>query len=226
MPSLVLYYFVFSLSISSLTTAFVPGSSTHQRKQNNVRSCSLTPVAPAQRYPQPLHMSHGPEADDGGRQFAASVLASAYVLTGILTSRTAAMAITTSQMPISDAPTTATTLTLSARSGGRMGGRSPSARRPAFRPPSRVPGSATSRQYGQAVIVRPTPVLSPEFGLVSPFGYGSYGALGAASVINEGVREARQESELRDERMELEQVRQREADLEQRIKFLEQQRRK
>ena len=42
-------------------------------------------------------------------------------------------------------------------------------------------------------------------------------------MINEGIREARQEGELRDERMELQEVRQKEAELEQRIKLLEQQ---
>ena len=164
-------------------------------------------------------MSKGPaDGDDGGRQFASSVLASAYLLTSILTGSTAALAVTTDQMPLSDTATP--TVVLAARSGGRMGGRSAS--RSAFRSPSRLPGSATSRRYGQAVIVRPTPVLGPGFGLVSPFGYG-YGALGAASVINEGIREARQEGELRDERMELQEVRQKEAELEQRIKLLEQQ---
>eukprot|EP00563_Minutocellus_polymorphus_P019677 CAMPEP_0197718184 /NCGR_PEP_ID=MMETSP1434-20131217/2439_1 /TAXON_ID=265543 /ORGANISM="Minutocellus polymorphus, Strain CCMP3303" /LENGTH=169 /DNA_ID=CAMNT_0043302809 /DNA_START=234 /DNA_END=743 /DNA_ORIENTATION=- len=166
-------------------------------------------------------MSHSP-GDDGGRQCAASVLALAYLFTGILTGGTAAVAVTTDQMPlqmpVSD--TAASTMVLAARSGGRMGGRSAS--RPAFRSPSRLPGSATSRRYGQAVVVRPTPVLSPGFGLVSPFGYG-FGALGAVSVVNEGIREARQEGELRDERMELQEVRQREGELEQRIKLLEQQ---
>ena len=164
---LVLYYFVFSLSVSSLGMAFVPipaRSPTSQQKQN-VKSYSLTPVTPDQRCPQPLHMSYGPGADDRGRQFVASVLAPTYVLTGILTYRTAALAITTDQMPVPDAPTTST-LTLSARSGGRMGGRSVSSNRPTFRPPSHLPGSATSRQYGQAVIVRPSPVLSSGFGLV------------------------------------------------------------
>ena len=191
---------------------------------------TLALVTPPQRSPLPLlalHMSHGPEADDGGRQFAASVLASACVLTGILTSSTAALAMKTNHnMPIPDTATTPT-LTLSARSGGGTGGRSASSSRPAFRPPSRLPGSATSRQYGQAVIVRPSPVLSSGFGLVdlSPFGYGlsSYGASGAASVINENIREARQEGELRDERIELATVRQREAKSGQRMKLLGQQ---
>jgi hypothetical protein len=192
-----------------------PARVQQQQQQQHVRSCSLT-MTP-QRSPQPLRMSRRSEANDEGRQFAASVLASAYILTGILTSSTAAKAVTTT-----DQVGAASTLMLSARTGGRIGGRSAS--RPAFRAPSRVPGSATSRRYGQAIIVRPTPVLSPGFGLVSPFGYGyGYGALGAASVINEGIREARQESELRDERVELEQVRQREAEMEQRIKLLEQQ---
>ena len=161
MPFLVLCYFVFGLSISSLGAAFVPIPArypTSQQKQN-------VAVTPAKRSPQPLHISHGPDTDDGGRQFAASILVSTYVLTGILTSRTAALAITTNQMPIPGATTTSA-WTLSERSGGRMGGRSASSNRPVFRPPSRLPGSATSRQYGQAVIVRPTPVLSPGFGLV------------------------------------------------------------
>ena len=234
MPSLILYCFVFGLSISSLGAAFVPIPArrpTSQQKQS-ARSCSLTPVTPAQRSPPPpllaLHMFHGPEANDGGRQFAASVLASTCVLTGILTSSTAALAMTTNHnMPIPETATTPT-LTLSARSGGGTGGRSASSSSiPAFRPPSRLPGSATSRQYGQAVIIRPSPVLSSGFGLVdlSPFGYGlsSYGASGAASVINENIREARQEGELRDERIELATVRQREAKSGQRMKLLGQQ---
>ena len=164
MPFLVLCYFVFGLSISSLGAAFVPIPArypTSQQKQN-------VAVTPAKRSPQPLHISHGPDtSDDGGRQFAASILVSTYVLTSILTSRTAALAITTNQIPTSiPGATTTSAWTLSERSGGRMGGRSASSNRPVFRPPSRLPGSATSRQYGQAVIVRPTPVLSPGFGLV------------------------------------------------------------
>ena len=160
MPSLTTFCsFVFGLSIS-LGAAFVPipaRSPTFQQKQNV--ACSRTPVT--------LHISHGPDTDDGGRQFAASVWVSTYVLTGILTDRTAALAITTNRMPTSIADaTTTSTWTLWERSGGRMGGRSASSNRPVFRPPSKLPGSATSRQYGQAVIVRPTLVLSPGFGLV------------------------------------------------------------
>ena len=215
MPFLIILYLLFGISVPSLTWAFVAfpaRSPTHQHEHNGliIRSCSLT-VTPAQRsLLQPLHMSNGQEAGDGGKQFAASVLASAYILSCILTSSTAALAVTTDhvRMPtcISDATTTST-LTLSARSGGRMGGLhlSASNSRPEFRPPSRLPGSATSRQYGQALIVRPTPVLSPAFGLVdiSPFGsgFGSNGALGTASAINEGIRETREEGDIRNERV-------------------------
>ena len=221
MPSLTPHHLLLGLFIiPSLATAFIPCAqepsaccATKQYVKIFADTCSM------ERSRNPLHMSKGPaDGDDGGRQFASSVLASAYLLTSILTGSTAALAVTTDQMPLSDTATP--TVVLAARSGGRMGGRSAS--RSAFRSPSRLPGSATSRRYGQAVIVRPTPVLGPGFGLVSPFGYG-YGALGAASVINEGIREARQEGELRDERMELQEVRQKEAELEQRIKLLEQQ---
>ena len=60
---------------------------------------------------------------------------------------------------------------------------------------------------------------------LSPFGYGlsSYEASGVASAINENIREARQEGELRDEQIELATVRQREAKLGQRMKLLGQQ---
>jgi hypothetical protein len=118
---------------------------------------------------------------------------------------------------------------LAARSGGRAGGR-------AYRPaPAAVPRT-TYRSSSTTVIqpmIAPPPIVvapaSPSI-VVSPFGFGyssplsgfglGYG-LGAMNSAGDTIRDIRQESEIQQSRVELEQAKAKEAELEARLKLLE-----
>jgi len=120
---------------------------------------------------------------------------------------------------------------IAARSGGRAGGRS-SASSMRSPPPSSRPTTVnniqrtTVIQQQPAVVAAPVmaspvvvaPVVSP-FG--SPFGVG-YGALGVVNAIGNEMREGRQEAEIRREREELQESKQRQFMLEQRLNQMEQ----
>jgi hypothetical protein len=122
----------------------------------------------------------------------------------------------------------ASSILISARSGGRAGGRPSSTARPM---------QSTSRSYAPArsttVIVTPgyiapSPVIISPFGYGGGFGYNPLGgmgmgyALGASSNIGNEIRDNNQEREIIQNKMELEQSKSREAQLEQRLKALEQ----
>jgi hypothetical protein len=105
---------------------------------------------------------------------------------------------------------------IAGRSGGRAGGRSMS------RPASRT-------SYSSTTIIRPGPtVVVPAYGGgYGGYGYNPYGGLGlglglnAVSGIGEGIREYRQEGEIRESRTKLEEARIKQAELEARLKQLE-----
>lgn len=123
---------------------------------------------------------------------------------------------------------------IAARSGGRAGGRS-SASTMRSPPPSSRP-STTVNNYSRTTVVQQSPaivapapvvvspvVVSPvvsPFG--SPFGVG-YGALGVVNAIGNEMREGRQEAEIRREREELQESKNRQFMLEQRLNQMEQQ---
>jgi len=86
--------------------------------------------------------------------------------------------------------------------------------------------------YARPVVSRTTYISRPSV-VVSPFGYGGFGyspfggmglgyGLGAASSIGNEIRDNRQESEIQNERVELELAKQKAAQLEQRLAMLEQ----
>jgi len=118
------------------------------------------------------------------------------------------------------------TLLLSARSGGRAGGRAMS------RPMRSMP--STSRSYAPArstTIITPGYRIAPPPIIVSPFGmgygynpFGGFGlgyGMGAAGSLGNEVRDFNQEREIASSKAELEQTKAREAELEQRLKALE-----
>lgn len=116
------------------------------------------------------------------------------------------------------------TLVIAARSGGRAGGRSAS---PARRAPTRVIERQTTIIQQQpsyssapsAVFMAPPPVYyAPQ-----PSGLGLAIGLNAVSGISEGFREARQENEIRSTRDQLTEARIKEAEMEARLRGLEQQ---
>lgn len=113
-------------------------------------------------------------------------------------------------------------LLLAARSGSRSGGRA-----------ARAPSPSSSRVYSRTTIIAPpTPIISAPV-VVSPFGasigygynpLGGFGlgyGLGAMNSIGDTVRDYRQESEIQREKVELEVTKQKQAELEARIRELE-----
>jgi len=120
---------------------------------------------------------------------------------------------------------------LAARSGGRMGGRamrssSYSRGGPSYRSNTRIINRNTYVRPGYGgggVMVAPSPVYGG-YG----YGYNPFGGLGlglglnAVGNIGNDIRDYRQEGEIQDTRLELEKSRIREAELESRLKALEQ----
>lgn len=118
---------------------------------------------------------------------------------------------------------------ISARSGGRSGGRVSSG------------GARSSSSYSRSstTIVRPTTVITSPSYMAPPvyiappvIGYGGYGynplgglgmgyALGSMNNIGNDMRDMRQESEIQQSKVQLEQARMKEAELEARLRQLE-----
>ena len=116
------------------------------------------------------------------------------------------------------------TQVISARSGGRAGGRSSAPRRSAA--PARAPTRVIERQT-TVIQQAPAPMYaSPGFGYAqpaAPSGLGLAIGLNAVSGIASGMREARQENEIRSTRDQLTEARIKEAEMEARLRGLEQQ---
>ena len=118
---------------------------------------------------------------------------------------------------------------VAAKSGGRAGGRSTSYKAP---PATR----AAVRSQPDPVIIRETRIITPSYSggtavmMPPPMyaapqpgipGLGLVAGLGAINAIGDGMREARQENEIRDARNQLVEARVKEAELEARLKALE-----
>lgn len=152
--------------------------------------------------------------DNPGKRFAAAALASAYLLGGVLSADPALAAPSADFGDMGGSSTV-----IAGRSGGRAAPRA-SAARPA---PSRPVIQKTT-------VVRPGPsvVVAPPMG---GYGYGYGGGFGGPGVgtymmldaIGDGLREGRQNAEIRETRRELENERYKEMEMEQRLRMLEMQ---
>lgn len=152
--------------------------------------------------------------DNPGKHFAAAALASAYLLGGVLSADPALAAPSADFGDMGGSSTV-----IAGRSGGRAAPRA-SAARPA---PSRTVIQKTT-------VVRPGPsvVVAPPMG---GYGYGYGGGFGGPGVgtymmldaIGDGLREGRQNAEIRETRRELENERYKEMEMEQRLRMLEMQ---
>jgi len=181
---------------------------------------AFAPMGAPSRTATSLHAEAG--EGNNGKRFAAAALASAYLLGGLL-SADAALAAPTADFGDMGGSSTV----IAGRSGGRAGGRSramprASAARPA---PSRtVIQKTTVVRPGPAVVVAP-----PMGGYGYGGGYGGgFGGPGIGTymmldAIGDGMREGRQNAEIRDTRRELENERYKEMEMEQRLRKLEQQ---
>uniref|UniRef100_A0A6U4GMW9 Uncharacterized protein n=1 Tax=Minutocellus polymorphus TaxID=265543 RepID=A0A6U4GMW9_9STRA len=181
---------------------------------------AFAPMGAPSRTATSLHAEAG--EGNNGKRFAAAALASAYLLGGLL-SADAALAAPTADFGDMGGSSTV----IAGRSGGRAGGRSramprASAARPA---PSRtVIQKTTVVRPGPAVVVAP-----PMGGYGYGGGYGGgFGGPGIGTymmldAIGDGMREGRQNAEIRDTRRELENERYKEMEMEQRLRMLEQQ---
>lgn len=164
-------------------------------------------------------------ASSDGKVAAASALTAAYLLTGVLSADAALAADAYSNQP----SFVDSSIVVAARSGGRAGGRA------APRPASRSVAPSSSK----TVINRSTTVIqAPPVVVGGGYGYGGYGGYGygydptpgialnlglsAVSAVGNGMREYRQESEIARSRAELGAAKEREAEMAERIRALEQ----
>lgn len=120
-----------------------------------------------------------------------------------------------------------TSIVISARSGGRMGGRVSAPRSmPRGPPPSAARRYGTTVRSSTTYIAPPPVVIGSPFG-ISPFGYNPLGGfglgygMGAMDNVGNTIRDYRQEGEIQQEKVELEAAKARAAQLEERIKALE-----
>ena len=150
------------------------------------------------------------QKEDLGRKAAASFVAAAYLFANVAA---------TAPAFAGDDFFGGSSQVIAGRSGGRVGGRSSSFRS--------SPSRTTYRS--STTIYRPSPTVvvpSPGFGGYG-YGYNPYGGLGlglglnAIGGIGEGIREYRQENEIRDARTQVEEARIKNAELEARLKQLE-----
>mmetsp|Transcript_30370 Transcript_30370/g.66761 ORF Transcript_30370/g.66761 Transcript_30370/m.66761 type:complete len:222 (+) Transcript_30370:101-766(+) len=164
--------------------------------------------------------------DNNAKRFAATALLGGALLGGVFASDAAFAAPVPSS---ADFEVGGSSTVLAGRSGGRAGGRASAPRRAsAARPsPSRSPSTTV---INKTTVVRPGPsvVVAPPMG---GYGYGYGGGFGGSGVgtymmldaIGDGLREGRQNAEIRDTRRELENERYKEQEMEQRLRMLEMQ---
>jgi len=148
----------------------------------------------------------------GANMFARTAIASACLLSGLF----AADAAFAAPAPPTQVDFGASTV-IAGRSGGRAGGRASAAR----------PSSRSRTVINRTTVVAPPVMVSPGYGY-GGYGYGSPGlglglTLGAMNSVGDGIREYRQEGEIRDTRSQLEQERMKSFELEQRLRNLEMQ---
>jgi len=175
--------------------------------------------APSRTATTSLHAEAG--EGNSGKRFAAAALASAYLVGGLL-SADAALAAPTADFGDMGGSSTV----IAGRSGGRAGGRAaPRARASAARPaPSRTVIQKTTvvRPGGPSVVVAP-PMGGYGYGYGGGFGGPGIGTYMMLDAIGDGLREGRQNSEIRETRRELENERYKEMEMEQRLRMLEMQ---
>ena len=148
--------------------------------------------------------------DNPGKRFAAAALASAYLLGGVLSADPALAAPSADFGDMGGSSTV-----IAGRSGGRAAPRASAARPAPSRP---VIQKTTVVRPGPSVVVAP-PMGGYGYGYGGP-GVGTYMMLDA---IGDGLREGRQNAEIRETRRELENERYKEMEMEQRLRMLEMQ---
>jgi hypothetical protein len=181
-------------------------------------SAAFTTPGPNARTSTSLEMAKG-----DGKTFAASALTAAYLLTGVVSADAAFAMEEPSAMP---SFTDSSSVLLAGRSGGRAGGRAaPRRAAPAAQPSTTVVNKRTT------VIQAPPVVVGGGYGY-GGYGYGGYGydptpgialnlGLSAVSAVGNGMREARQNEMIYQERAELQASKEREADMAARLRQLE-----
>merc|ERR1712087_569832 len=115
------------------------------------------------------------------------------------------------------------TAALAARSGGRAGGRASMPR--ARSSSTRIYSAPRTTYYSSPSVIMAPPVFGSPFGYgygLNPFGgFGLGLGIGGMNSVGREIREQSQESELRRSQEELAQTKQKEFELEQRLKALE-----
>lgn len=167
-----------------------------------------------------LSMSKGDAEGSSGKTFAASALAAAYIMAGVV-STDAAFAMDAFDGSAAPAFADSSSVMIAARSGGRAGGRAA---------PRRVapPAASTTVIKKQTTVIAPPPVVVGGGYGYGGYGYGGYGydptlslGLSAVSAISNGMRESRQNQMIYEERAELSASREREQEMAARIRQLE-----
>ena len=161
--------------------------------------------------------------DENYRRTLSSVFAAAFVASNVVTSVLPAFAV-------DDNIDFGSSEVVAARSGGRSGGRASSGGNSRSYRSSAPASRSTYKSYSSTTYVAPpspTILVTPSYGLgysYNPLGGVATGyALGTLGNIGNSFQDARQEREIQESRYELEQARMREAELEGRLRALEQQ---
>lgn len=166
------------------------------------------------------------DGENNGKTVAASALAAAYILTGVV-SADAAFAMDAFDGPSAAPSFIDSSVVLAGRSGGRAGGRaSPRAM------PRSQPAASTTKVYNTRTTIVAPPVMG------GGYGYGGYGGgygygydptpgialnlgLSAVNAVGNGMRESRQNQMIYEERAELQASKEREAEMAARLRQLE-----
>jgi hypothetical protein len=174
-------------------------------------TAAFAPVHPTQRASSSA-LSFSAQKDETVRQILSSTLAAAFLAVNLAT------ALPVSAMMSNNIePDFGSTEVLAGRSGGRSGGRASSGGNSrSYRAPAR--SSNTYKSYSSTTVVRPSPtvIVSPGYG--GGFGYNPLGNMvtgyamgsmlgGGGNNYNDERRDMRQENEIQQSRMELEQAR-------------------
>eukprot|EP00580_Thalassiosira_gravida_P003530 CAMPEP_0201621998 /NCGR_PEP_ID=MMETSP0492-20130828/47177_1 /ASSEMBLY_ACC=CAM_ASM_000837 /TAXON_ID=420259 /ORGANISM="Thalassiosira gravida, Strain GMp14c1" /LENGTH=234 /DNA_ID=CAMNT_0048091571 /DNA_START=41 /DNA_END=745 /DNA_ORIENTATION=- len=180
-------------------------------------SAAFTTIGPSIRPVTSLSMARN-DGENNGKTFAASALAAAYLLTGVV-SADAAFAM---DGPSAPSFTDSSSVMLAGRSGGRAGGRRAAPRAM----PRRAAAPTTTKVYNTRTTVIAPPVMGGGYG----YGGGYYDptpgiamnlGFSAVNAIGNGMRESRQNQMIYDERAELSASREREAEMGARLRQLE-----